>query len=197
MREMLRGIERGWVEANIAALARREKLDRVAYTLARGDLRAISALPSTVGLGVEAVAERLLQASIKANAVKDVVLSRVALVGPLRAMEAAVADVILELRPLAPARAARGGDHTVAAWLARYSSKLLADWTATPLISTGRGQRTSGRACYDLERIGRLVRSEGERCALAVGWLGALGVSYQALRGELRRAAAAEARGSE
>lgn len=44
MREMLRGIERGWVEANIAALARREKLDRVAYTLARGDLRAISAL---------------------------------------------------------------------------------------------------------------------------------------------------------
>lgn len=197
MRDLLRGIERGWVESNIAALARREKLDRVANALVRGDRRAVLALPATVGLGVEAVAERLLQASIKANAVKDVVISLAAMVGPLRAMEAAVADVVIELRQQPPARAMRGGDHAIAAWLASYSCKLLADWTAYPRISSGGARRRSGRACYDLERIGRLVGSEGERCALAVGWLGVLGVAYQALRGELRRAAKAEARSSE
>ncbi|AVG44116.1 hypothetical protein ACMU6081_11035 [Achromobacter mucicolens] len=197
MREMLRGIERGWVESNIAALARPEKLDRVAIALVRGDRRAVSALPSTVGLGVEAVAERLLQASIKANAVKDVVVSFAAMVGPLRAMQAAVADVVIELRQQPPVRAIHGGDRAVAAWLASYSSKLLADWTAYPNIATGGARRRSGRACYDLERIGLLVGSQGERCALAVGWLGALGVAYQALRGELRRSAKAEARNAE
>jgi len=194
---MLRGIERGWVESNIAALARQEKLERVANALVRGDRQAVSAIPSTVGLGVEAVAERLLQASIKANAVKDVIVSLAAMVGPLRAMEAAVADVVIELRQQPPARAMHGGDLAVAAWLASYGSKLLADWTADPTISNCGARRRRGRACYDLERIGRLVGSEGERCALAVGWLGALGVAYQALRGELRRAAKAEARSPE
>src|SRR3546814_3946976 len=98
MREMLRGIERGWVEANITSITRKAKLNQVVATLVRGDRQAVMSIPATVGLSVEAVAERLVQARIKANAMTDLVEALAGMVGPLRAMEAAVADVVIELR---------------------------------------------------------------------------------------------------
>ncbi|MPS81748.1 MAG: hypothetical protein E2591_27120 [Achromobacter sp.] len=186
MREMLRGIERGWVEANITSITRKAKLNQVVATLVRGDRQAVMSIPATVGLSVEAVAERLVQARIKANAMTDLVEALAGMVGPLRAMEAAVADVVIELRQVPPSRAVRAGDTAVAGWLAGCCCKIVADWTLTPKISFGPARRRKGPACLDLEKIGGLVASEGVRAALAVGWLGALGVTYQAIRGDVR-----------
>ncbi|WP_025140914.1 hypothetical protein [Achromobacter sp. DH1f] len=188
MRELLRGIERGWVEAGIGRLVRKPRVETVVATLVHGGRQAILDLPATVGMSVEAVAEKLLEARIKALQVNDLVQAHAATIGPLRAVSAAIADVVIELRDSPPTRAAKAGDIAIAAWAAAYTNKMLAAWVESSSPRFGPACRRQGRAQLDLERIGTLVNSPGIRAALAIGWVGTMGVTEQALRGELKSA---------
>lgn len=186
MRGLVRGLKRGWTEANITKLVKPQRVSEAVSMLVDGDSEIVAKIPNVVGLGPEAVAMRLLETRIKAGAVKDLIEAQAGMLLPLRAISAAIADVIVDIRRAPPARADRRGDMHLAMWIAGHISKMLVDWVESSRPSFGPRRRRETPAQRDLDRIGALVGNEGKKAALVIGWIGALEVTHQAVRGQLR-----------